>query len=58
MHIPRNGFSEEIIACSCGWKNDISSRFYRKCDWNYRRFKIIGKKTICFEQKNKKKVKM
>jgi hypothetical protein len=29
--ILRNVFSEEIIACSCGWKNDISSRFCSKC---------------------------
>jgi len=29
--ILRNVFSEEIIACSCGWKNDIASRFCNKC---------------------------
>jgi hypothetical protein len=29
--ILRNVFSEEVIACSCGWKNEISSKFCSKC---------------------------
>jgi len=29
--ILRNAFGEEVIACSCGWKNDISSKFCSKC---------------------------
>lgn len=29
--ILRNVFSEEVIACSCGWKNEVSSKFCSKC---------------------------
>ncbi len=29
--ILRNVFSEEVIACSCGWKNEASSKFCSKC---------------------------
>jgi len=29
--ILRNVFSEEVIVCSCGWKNEISSKFCSKC---------------------------
>ena len=29
--ILRNVLSEEVIACSCGWKNEISSKFCSKC---------------------------
>jgi len=27
----RNIFTEEVITCSCGWKNEISSKFCSKC---------------------------
>jgi hypothetical protein len=29
--ILRNVFSEEVVECSCGWKNEISSKFCSKC---------------------------
>jgi hypothetical protein len=29
--ILRNVFSEEVIACSCGWKNEVSSKYCSKC---------------------------
>ena len=29
--ILRNVFSEEVAACSCGWRNEISSKFCSKC---------------------------
>ncbi|CAG0974182.1 hypothetical protein METP3_01679 [Methanosarcinales archaeon] len=29
--ILRNFFSEEIIKCSCGWKNPVYAKFCQKC---------------------------
>lgn len=29
--ILRNVFSEEVIECSCGWKNEISAKYCGKC---------------------------